>query len=632
MITSEGDIETIFLEIGEAFAAHLIKNAIQTKDGLTWDISIKETLFWNNHESINAGVSGVILFLITLFQKTQNENYLYIAKRASNDLVAYCKRSSSANFSLYTGRFGVVYSLIQLYHCTRDDYFLKESLSLTKSLDLDSIDSNYVTNYLFDGRAGTLLVIFHLYKLTQEDFLLQYILLLTKRIISEAKITYNGIYWQMSNEINPKGSCGFANGSAGIGYVFLQLTSYFANSGLELIARECIDYVNNCLSGNTEYWRNYERRINDITAFDAYKNSYDNNVALKEDKNSWAKGAAGIGLFEMYKKGNRFEHIKRISNALVEACEKEEIGSLNLFEGKAGIGLFLLCAYARYKNHYFIDLSYQVAKQLIPVISKQIEITEATFHDKLGILYFCLKMINPKDEEMILCPFVNEFRRSETSNYDFSISLPEIRRLLLLKYFPKTIKLSDKAIIGPLCERELNRFINFFEERSEKMIGTPIYEVFTFEREKLNYLFAADSRGLKIYFDELLYKGKVLEFLNKSTEQLLESKVCVSDNVKVMERVLNEEQLSYIVVGHKIIDDDFDSAHLVMRPFATPMTIKNALIEIKHYCDNQPEGFLKELVRRSGSKNTIDFKKRLEFLFLYKVKELIYFNVLKIMN
>src|SRR5665811_2307221 len=62
-----------------------------------------------NAESLDSGVSGDILLLLTFYRQTGDPRYLQQADDALDALLIYCEQHATDNYALYTGRGSVVY-------------------------------------------------------------------------------------------------------------------------------------------------------------------------------------------------------------------------------------------------------------------------------------------------------------------------------------------------------------------------------------------------------------------------------------------------------------------------------------------------------------------------------------------
>src|SRR5699024_2674310 len=97
--------------------------------------------------------------------------------------------------------------------------------------------SSQVKNDLITGVSGTLLGLLHLYNVSEKDWVLDKIAIFVNYLIKQMKHAEDGIYWDI-NYRHAKPLCGFAHGTSGIGYVFLELGYYFENKAFYNIAEQ----------------------------------------------------------------------------------------------------------------------------------------------------------------------------------------------------------------------------------------------------------------------------------------------------------------------------------------------------------------------------------------------------------
>jgi Lanthionine synthetase C-like protein len=501
-----------------------------------WDIpqpDESDLLRWNNPENIASGVSGIILFLIEHYKQDKRVKYLKHIERAVKDLLVFCQGRPTTNYSLYTGRAGVVYVLMQLYAITGERDLIKDGIAIMKPSNGEYLHSRHVSDYLYDGRAGTLLLLLQLYAVSGEESLLGSIGQFTAKIIANARLSAEGMFWDSEDEHCLRRSCGFALGSSGISFVFRKLSRYCCDPTVSLVLSEADRYKKTCWVEEFQSLGNFRKDILNKETLYAYKELYSmGDRSFLEPRNdlSWSHmGPEGYpAVFSDVDNGNREE-----------------------FDGLPGL-------YTLFNGRFLDKLSWHNGRSRSLLDRLFVHYTAfpdimphgGLFHGRLGGLYLLLKATEKTNTENILCPFVNNGPGGTVPSFELSITIREVRTRFLSRYYTRTINLLStfpepylqqylEEDCGPGAENDIGRFADFvdqliFKNKGASRLDECLADVFELERSKLEF-YEGDKRSpLEVYLDQLLYNDKILECLNKPEEWLLDQLVTISGDIKIV--------------------------------------------------------------------------------------------------
>ncbi|MET4143107.1 lanthionine synthetase LanC family protein [Pedobacter sp. UYP1] len=658
------EMQSQILELANKYASYLVKTSGKEKGMLNWTIpshNNTNVLNWGAPENIDSGVSGIILFLIELYQQSGDKFYLDLVDDAIDNLLTYCKRNPSNNFSLYTGRGGVIYVLIQRYSIDKKGELIKDALSLIAEANKGYLNSVYTTDYLYDGRAGTLLLLLELYQLSKADFLLEYINEFIVKIISGANISSNGISWRNKEEVNLKDSCGFAHGAAGIKFVFEQFCQHPSNQKLSSLINEINRFISSAEIEKSGNWENGRKDIfNQQQLADYIQESlHDNSELLEPQTDSfWADGTIGImntidGLAD--------DKIISINNYLQELGANQVFSNKSLYNGAAGLGMFLL------SQQDGIAGREKIIERIIEKLSPEsvpVDIDGGLMHGNLGSIYFCLKAAGiQKEAAHLLNPVLINYPAIDLNT---DISLCKIN--LLIKYYPRTIQrirnLNDevfKAYIEASSDNlslVLQQFSDFVEHESQNSLPLSIrpylLDLFKLEKQKTDFYFAEKRSSFQLYIQEKSYHDRIMNHLNKPLSWLLEQVLEISGSVKVLHSkwdwCVHEDSSRPIVYLTDYLDtpsDDFEyliqtygklelaefflskDKQILLYCFSEAKSIEQAIREIRYFIQSLPVSRLEDLTYGiSKSRATNDFLNQLDSIILYKIREWIYRGIL----
>src|SRR5579859_6283526 len=136
-----------YLQEAQRIGDQLLKTALQNEEhGIYWktaDLNTSDnSVTWITVESLYTGTSGIALFLLILYQQTNDKKYLKTAEKAMQWVDWYCKSHPSTYYGFITGRLGVSYAYLRFYEITHEKSYLTKAVSLAKK-NLDFLKEPY---------------------------------------------------------------------------------------------------------------------------------------------------------------------------------------------------------------------------------------------------------------------------------------------------------------------------------------------------------------------------------------------------------------------------------------------------------------------------------------------------------
>ncbi|MHA2105514.1 MAG: lanthionine synthetase LanC family protein [Candidatus Hodarchaeales archaeon] len=250
---------TTYLSVAEKAANYIIHQGIIDFERfgnyyVHWTRAIESASVYTG---MKYGYTGIVKFLLNLYQKTNNNTYLDLAKLSLDSLIHYQRNDTSDNvywgYNIWTdsaltgytyGSAGIGEVLLDAYMITNNQTYLDKAihsvdwiLKLTKQITQNdtlffainastSRGWNWNISGLFTGSTGVGNYFLKLYKVTQDSIYLDYSMAIGNWLIA----TMEDGYWQLGavdflTEIDMDQGYfyGLAAGSAGIGLFFLNL-------------------------------------------------------------------------------------------------------------------------------------------------------------------------------------------------------------------------------------------------------------------------------------------------------------------------------------------------------------------------------------------------------------------------
>ena len=427
--------------------------------GISWETIRRTNDYvdsWHTSYSIYWGVTGIVYFLISLYEATTDTKYLAAAQKGMKWVEWDSNIHETDNYSLPHGKMGIAFTFLKLYTTTKDDTSLKKCLHYAKACQKSLIQSLDLNEY-GDGISSTLLGFVHIYTVSQEKFLLENINAFTDKLIQNARFAKKGIYW----DSNPRGIrplCGVSHGASGIGFVFLELGHYFKNPAFYYLAKQSFLYEHSFYDKKEKNWPDFRLGIVE-TGWENIKNAYldGNTKAFTEHRFlcSWCHGAGGIGLtrvraFELLQMKSYYKDIIHAK----ECIERRSHDAYTLCHGNGGNADIYLEEYLLSHDKKNLVKAQRIADQALAqkkelgiyISGIKGDLTKnredlSLFNGIAGIGYFMLRMSDPKAFPSILLPKIVSQTNGKQNNDTYTalgINEIEIQNTLLRKDFPNT--------------------------------------------------------------------------------------------------------------------------------------------------------------------------------------------------
>ena len=478
----------------------LMTSSVKDETGLYWRSPYYESetrYSFKTTVDIFNGNSGIALFFMGLFESGGKKEDLRIAEEIMNKVLSSDDVLKPRAFGFYTGLTGVVYACVKLYELNQKKQYLLKAHELILE-NKQAIIEHLVKADLLSGYAGVLFVTTLLYHHGRDKNVLVIIRQLIQRLIHEARISEAGLKWDYNQSKSGFDSlAGFSHGASGIAYVLLQVGHYFKSEGLIYLAEQALEYEMQYYHQESENWLDLRLGSYRLGLPDVHR--WDLNLFLPEMKkvNSWAHGAAGIGLARLYAyqltgKKIYLDQCHQVMSKCLKELKKLDRTDFTWCSGYMGMFPFL-SAFQEFAHADFTSLFLSVAikagktaklKHSYNTYISASQFDYGLLSGKSGIGYMLLNIV---DQEIGSVAFPH---LPPNSDLVADLVCPDRRSLqnqIFLAHYPQTIQLLDQ--LEPGCSVQLNaENINEFEVclrekiNSLTMPGIPeLMGVFDFE-------------------------------------------------------------------------------------------------------------------------------------------------------
>ncbi|MGV8018377.1 MAG: lanthionine synthetase LanC family protein [Ignavibacteria bacterium] len=569
----ETEYKTIALKEAIRIADCIYNKRYEDGDGIYWKTmglnDATRAIEFNTAENIYSGVAGIAYFYLALFKVTQNEKYLDVCKNAMKWTVKYCDNNETVMYSFITGRMGIPYVLLKLSSYCGDN-FNESVFKIVKESPIFLDSSNSSCEYL-NGVGGMIVSLIHMYDMAKEDLFLKYIDSYTRHIIDNARYNENGMHWDRSNQII-RSLTGFSHGSAGIGFVFLELYNYFRNNEFRLLAEQAFKHENAFFDEKHGNWKDLRKGMYTDPDKNKHKNSFYNKefdfFTKPSSMNAWCHGAAGIGLSRLraaeltnnpvYKRDLDFCIRKVLDDFHDDYCGNK---SYTLCHGLFGNLDFLNDALSfvnepDYKQEYSniihsvlnnLDTKNKYISGLASFAGAEEDLS--LFNGNAGIGYFFLRLADSSNTESILAPAVkNRFAPKKTnSDYPFEwLTTQYIKKGTVAKVFPRTLREleeSDSGILenyfsAPVTEESSNLIDEFCDYITPLTVSRNPQEsrmAGAYDFESLKYEIENSISSYSLVFARSVFLPEINKNFFSDESLFLNSKIKINPDVRIAE-------------------------------------------------------------------------------------------------
>ena len=509
------------------------------------------------------GTAGVILFFLRLYDHYRQPLYLQACTSAADILLQHPAALRQEYYTLYTGATGLLYLCIKMYEATCEDKYLQHALQFLEHFEPGILD-HVVQDDFISGHAGNIFVLTYLHAHTKHDALPPLIRRLTDKMIHHARIAPQGLRW---GHIKRSFDCltGFSHGASGIGYALLQAAQYFGDDGLHYLSEQALAYEMLHYDKATNNWLDLRLTSTRLPPEDILDWQPAVFTKYASDINSWAHGAAGIGLARLYAwqitgRENYLQHAELAIRRSLQDLQQLKRADFTLCSGYGGIAIFLLqaadilhrpelrqvacqvaLAAVRYYQHHGTYNSYIPGNINDPGL----------FSGMAGVGYFLLSALSPHCIDTITHPMI-----CTPQHYTAPLYEPdEVKMQLFSRYYKTTISLlQQQGMLNIANADNIHGLATLLQQQIAALpLGnsTCMQERYTFERCMASLW--QQHRGLLYYTEhKVLLQAAARELLNAPPNQLLQAILLPAANIRLCNAYLccsHEQGISTFPIG-----------------------------------------------------------------------------------
>ncbi len=616
-------------------------------------------------ENIESGRSGMILFLLEFYRFSGDARLLKVIEGLVAEVIAFCKKSPTGDYSLYEGRGGVLYALVDYYLLTGEEDLLGSALDLvTPTIGL-TLNNPHAANSLYNGRAGTLLVILYLYQLTGAGHLWGYIDQFVSKIISDLDCSAHGLIYNAPFETNLRSDCSFAHGTAGIASVLGKVNQLTDNAAVYKVVEGLNEYLDSCWIEEFGNWGNFRRNISDESMLKRAMADYvDGAPDLLSARNDygWANGAAGILLSSA---PFTDKNSRGIAQKLMEGFLPGDMGKDCLYDGWAGVEMCRmgLRPYIEYPETHKIQL------HLLRTATNT-GMSGGLMHGGVGIWYSLICSLSRKEQAQghILYPFKDLPAGSSAMETRLSISSAKVSRALVERYFPKSVFFLEQsrpdatneyfALSGQHAfKSDVHRFAAAVQAYCQARPADPVTEyildIFKLEKGAIDFFLSGKRTPFELFLEAQIRQGNALAKMNADHGWLMKVTLSLSRQISILYPTWDWTQIKRLPPGlggpngvnlppastvnilqpvgrmdamENTLQKD---ALMLLDQFKEPNSVEKALNNIKHRMMSLPSGMLKSIVEAWTTTTDIaHFVAQIDEIILAELRQLVLMGIL----
>lgn len=398
------------------------------------------------------GSAGVILFYLRLYEYHQEQHYLDTAITAADTLLYHPNVLQQQYYTFCTGATGLLYLCIKMYEATGHQRYLDRALELMVHFS-EGILHGVLQDDWLSGHAGNMFVLTYLHAHTQQESLLPLIRSLTDTLLQQARVAPKGLRW---GHVKLSYDCltGFSHGASGIAYALMQVAAYFGDEGLQYLAHQALEYEMQHYDATARNWLDLRLTSTSLEREDFFH--WDIRRFRKDaaDTNTWAHGAAGIGLARLaaYKQVSQSAWLQQVEEAVSRSLEDVQLlkrGDFTLCSGYGGIVALLLQAAEVLQRPALRETAVAVAWQAVRYCHRHGTYNSyvptmmrdpGLFSGLSGVGYMLASVLMPFREDTILHPVISVDRHGIPL-----YATGELKQQLFSKYYPRTFQLLATA-------------------------------------------------------------------------------------------------------------------------------------------------------------------------------------------
>ncbi|NME66796.1 lanthionine synthetase LanC family protein [Flammeovirga aprica] len=512
----------------------------RTKNGIKWS-TISKVYSENVYErkisySLLNGIGGIIVFLIEYYEFTnrKDEKCLELIELGIASLIDNYSKETKIGF--YNGKGGYLFILLLMYNVTSDDKYL------SKVLDLADINVSYsklsYCNNIAEGASGYLLSLLLISEVYNNDKINSEIINCTNYIISNARITDKGVFWDQDPE-SQSPLLGFLKGNSGIVFVLKRLSKYLITPDifLEKIIEEAILYEDLKFDTSDLSWPDYSYRDNNNVGSSSINLG---DYQLNNSNDYWASGSIGFLISRELDKSFYSEVLQKNVNGLSQLN-----GSENYFlDGVLGMSLVLQTISESSPPFQTIVKNILNDSNKSSHVRNTDKIDLSLFNGETGKAYFLMLIYRNKSIHNLLIP--NKCRLQPSIEIDV---LSEFKKNKPYFHFKRGSK--DK-LYDSLCFDEMGTFDKMIYELQTMEVNWGYYMSFRSNLKKLRY--STKIKGvehIRILINEKDYHENYLLMLKSNGEV---EKIKVHYVQAVIQKALSDEVFTIEEMSENLLD------------------------------------------------------------------------------
>ena len=531
-----------------------------------------------------------------------------------NWLLHFCRENNTSYYAFYTGRVGVAYLFLRASESfDNEDYYLN-ALEIVDGHER-FLNDKQTKAELINGLAGTALVFLHLYAYKEDERFLIPLEKYVKEIACRTRLANTGIFWDVSKN-NIQGLCGFSHGVSGIGYLFLELGSYFNNNVFYWLAENSFAYENAVFDPTFGGWPDYRKGYFSPDQYREFEEAYTNeNIDFFTNPSAmqaWCHGAPGIGLSRL--RSIEILGEEKWSADLQTALDYtkksvQQPSNHSLCHGLLGNAVLFLEVYRKSRDKNILELAeatglkaieYNRAnKKYLSGIPKAVGVDDhSLFMGIAGVGQFFLQMSDPYNSDSILYPRLNKSKSKKENSFLENFSFEELEINLATNAFPKTMRLCEEhkvlnKISGYLSGKSNNinhtkNLLDCVQKIVKKSSNGQLAEVFTLEQNQHRLFSDVKSSALQELKTRLIIKEN--SEIIRSNDLLLNTPLIKGDievhrtNWNLFDLDNNEKSEYYIlfqVASEEVLCYELSQlSHFLLQKFERPKSVTHLIEKV----------------------------------------------------
>ncbi|MFD2581711.1 lanthionine synthetase LanC family protein [Pedobacter vanadiisoli] len=481
-------------------------------------INPDEYEFRESYDLFN-GNCGIILFFLELYRFDGNIDHLKIVGKGMHRILNADAVQHPKFFALYTGLGGVIYTCLKVFEVTGNTFYKGKALELSL-IHKQGLTEGLSKADLLSGYSGNLLMLTSLYHHTDDKEVLSMVSLLIDRLITEARISEQGLKWDYSSSKKAYDSMtGFSHGAAGIAWVLMQVAQYFKATGLIYLAEEALKYEMQYYDSGAKNWLDLRLGPHRLNKADVHEWKLQTFLPEMTDVNAWAHGAAGAGITrQMALQLTKQKQYRLSCSSALQRClddlEKLDRTDFTLVSGYCGMIPLLLSHEMKAQIVLILDkarMLYQKTNSYNGYVSCGCD-DYGLLSGKSGVGYIILNVLNNKNINSILTPALPK-------NYGESVfrgkyNKKSIKKSVFSKYYARTLeqlKVVDSKVFDVKDINEFKMKLELLVLASNNIKTQKIFDLenklvdlwkqhkgyFSFE-QKCKYLYKMSNESLSI--------------------------------------------------------------------------------------------------------------------------------------